>query len=327
MAKIRQPVIVVKYNDTDITRNISKYITNLRYEDNHTGESDTAEITLDNRDLRWINSWYPVKGDKLEIDIYFEGIHLPCGEFEVDEIEPSGFPDVITLRGIATKFNNNLREEKTRAFENVTLAEIVREIADESNMATYIEIKEDLQLSRVEQNQKNDLAFLGELAGEYDISFKATGNTLYFISTELLHDRPYTYIMRRRYSKSYSFRDKTHKVYKGVVIEYFDIEAGEKKEYTEDWECPRSSADYLRVKKNFESEADAKKKALSLKRQNNGGEKTGGFSCGGNAKLLAGMVLRVEGWGVYDGNWFIEKTCHNINRDAGYTTSMEIKRV
>lgn len=326
MAKrVRGPQVRVKYNNRDITRNISSSTISVRYDDSYSGESDTISLTFENRDLRWLKSWFPAKGDLMEVEIRFEGIRLPCGEFEVDTIEVAGPPDRVTLKGIGVKFDSNLREERTESWESVRLSEIVEAVASFAGMGSYIELAEDLELERVEQNRQSSLNFLKELAKEYDVSFKATNNTLYFISTGLLESRPATYIMRRRWCSNYSFRDKSRDIYRGVLLECLDPESGEKREYKEEWDCPRESASYLKVNKPFSSEGEAAALARGLFREHNGKEQTGSISCAGNAKLLSGMILEVKEWGEFDGLYMIEKSSHNVSR-SGYSTTVELTK-
>ncbi|MGL5631261.1 MAG: hypothetical protein ACRDD3_02775, partial [Azovibrio sp.] len=88
VAKVRQPVFVLTYEQKNITSDISPYVCSIGYMDNLTGKSDELDVQLEDVDGRWIDHWYPGKGDTLSLKIGYEGSPLlPCGTFEIDEIE------------------------------------------------------------------------------------------------------------------------------------------------------------------------------------------------------------------------------------------------
>ncbi|WP_334469786.1 hypothetical protein [Arsenophonus sp. PmNCSU2021_1] len=53
----------------------------------------------------------------------------PCGTFSIDEIELSGPPDTVSLRGLSASVTTALRTRSYRAFEQTSLAAIARRIA------------------------------------------------------------------------------------------------------------------------------------------------------------------------------------------------------
>ncbi len=69
------------YNSKDITADIARQVISLSYTDKITGESDELEITLEDADARWQNTWYPEKGAQLQLKIYQESQQLDCGVF------------------------------------------------------------------------------------------------------------------------------------------------------------------------------------------------------------------------------------------------------
>ena len=59
-------------------------------------------------------------------------------------------------------------------------------------------------------------------------------------------------------------------------------------------------------------------------REANKDEFTGGFSTIGNFQLVAGIVIKLDGYGKFDGNYLITKANHEIG--GSYTTNIEVRR-
>jgi len=319
------------WNGKDVTDYLTPYVLSVTYEDVYHGESDTIEITIENRDLRWLQNWYPEKGDTVVLNIgYKDEPHLPCGEFEIDEIEFSGSRnggDILHLKGIAATFKKSIREKRTIAYENVTLSKIVRLVAERNGMNACLELDADPSFKRIDQKQKADLTFLRELAEKYNASVKVQGNTVYFISNDRLKDRKPTLTIERKDVISYSLRDKTHNIYKGVIITYHDPKTKKLLKYREDWTGYKSGADYLKINEKVESLEEAKLRARALRHKYDSREKTGRLTIPGNPQIMAGLVIALKDFGLMNGNWLIERTRHTISRTGGWVTELEVRKV
>ncbi len=331
MEKIKIPVWDMLWNGKNITDYLTPYVLSVSYEDVYHGESDAIEITIENRDLRWLQSWYPEKGDTVVLNIgYKDEPHLPCGEFEIDEIEATGSRtggDTVHLRGIAAPFKKSIREKRTVAYENVTLSKIVKLIAERNGMNVIVELDSDPAFKRIDQKQKADLTFLRELAEKYNASVKVQGNTVYFISNDRLKERKPALTIERKDVISYSLRDKTHNIYKGVIITYHDPKTKKLLKYREDWTGYKAGADYLKINEKVESLEEARIRARAERHKYDSKEKTGRITMPGNPQVMAGLVVALKGFGLMDGNWLIERTRHTISRTGGWVTELEVRRV
>ncbi|ECK5020304.1 phage protein D, partial [Salmonella enterica] len=124
-APVPQPAYRLVYNQKDITHDVSVYVTSVTYTDKLSGESDEIQVDLEDSEGRWRDAWYPGKGDTLTLYMGCVGENLrECGTFSVDEIELSGPPDNVSLRGLATSVTAALRTKNSQGFENTTLAAI-----------------------------------------------------------------------------------------------------------------------------------------------------------------------------------------------------------
>ena len=65
----RRAYVDLIYNGTAATAEISGFVTDISYTDPASGEADSLDITLQDRDRRWTGAWIPVAGDTLAATI------------------------------------------------------------------------------------------------------------------------------------------------------------------------------------------------------------------------------------------------------------------
>ena len=58
----RRAYVDLIYNGTAATAEISGFVTDISYTDPASGEADSLDITLQDRDHRWTGAWIPVAG-------------------------------------------------------------------------------------------------------------------------------------------------------------------------------------------------------------------------------------------------------------------------
>jgi len=325
--KVKKPSFKIVWNSKDVTKEITHITKSVVYEDALEEESDTIEIICENSDRRWLYSWYPQKGDFLEVWIGYEGEQVKVGKFELDEFSFEGGADgeEISIRGIATVFKKALRQKNTKAWENTTLNTIVREIAKKHGLKARIEAK-DIQIERVDQRLEGDWEFLKRLAKEYAKVVKIEGDKLVWTDKGNLRES-FVISLTEEEILSYTFTSRKHSVYKGIILHYYDKKKKKLLTYKEDWEGHNTSADYLKVIKRFESLEQAKAYAKSMKEKYAGGELEGRLTVTGNPLLLAGNKLRLKDFGKLSGEWLIKKSIHRLDKEGGYVTEVEIKKI
>src|SRR5699024_9562724 len=86
--KPRRAQLVVKYNGTDISRDLTKTLLDFSYNDAESGSADDITLSLEDTDLKWINSWFPKHGDRIIAEIIpfdwekpGDKLRLQCGSF------------------------------------------------------------------------------------------------------------------------------------------------------------------------------------------------------------------------------------------------------
>lgn len=80
------------------------------------------------------------------------------------------------------------------------------------------------------------------------------------------------------------------------------------------------------VKKRATSLSEAKRIAKATLRKLNLRKMTGSLSLVGDTSLVAGVVIKLKGFGSFDGGFIIESASHSVST-SGYVTSLSVRRV
>ncbi|EAU6992004.1 phage protein D [Salmonella enterica subsp. enterica serovar Hato] len=336
-APVPQPAYRLVYNRKDITHDVSVYVTSVSYTDRLSGESDEIQVDLEDSEGRWRDAWYPGKGDTLTLQMGYAGEPLrECGTFSIDEIELSGPPDSVSLRGLATSVTVAMRTKVSRGFENTTLAAIAQRIAGKHRLQLQGQI-EPLTLDRVTQYDETDLAFLKRLARDYGYLVKVTHTHVIFSSLDKLRDAPPTFTFTRPDISRYSLRDTINRIYKGAkhrsqnsrtkqVVTY-QADGGESTTTVSTaTRGKNTSADTLTLSGRSGNQGTAARRtraALNLKNQY---QKVATLSMAGNIRLRAGHNVTLTGFGASDGKWLTGSVRHSMTRSGGYTMDVEVAR-
>lgn len=215
------PIFELFYEKKNITKGVSPYVTSIEYTDCEHGESDELVICFEDSEKLWQDTWLPSKGDCLRAYIGYEAEKLlNCGIFEIDEHEYSSPPDILTVKGLATGIKKPLRQKNSVGYENKTLKQIAKEIADKHGYTLVGEI-EDVRVDRITQNQERDLTFLAKLAEQYGYIFKIAENNLVFYDVKKLKGANPMQIFYKSDLISINLREKTSQKYKSPLFRFF----------------------------------------------------------------------------------------------------------
>jgi phage protein D len=342
VARIPHPIFVLTYEQTDITLDVTPYVLSVTYTDHLSGESDELAVELEDADGRWIGPWYPGKGDTLRLSLGYEaGPLLPCGAFEIDEIEFSRPPSTVSIRALATGVKRALRTRKPRAFENTTLDKIVQSIAKRNRLTVVGKIRA-IHIDRVTQYQERDVAFLTRLSSEYGYAFKVVGDKLVFTELSALREEGAVTTIKAGDLSSLRLTDKIKDIYIEAKGKYqnpktkelvaYGVKDGqvavvEKTTVSAKKRSGQSvSGDTLKLstrgpKAAVEAKTRAALEQANLKRT------TGNLSLPGNPKLVAGNLIEIVELGQLSGKYLIDSARHRLERGGGYTVEIDIKRV
>lgn len=330
---VTRPDFVLEYEQTDITADIRPYLLSLSYVDFLGGQSDELQVAFEDVDGRWLNTWYPEQGDRLRVSLgdQFTGL-VDWGSFEIAEIEYSHPPSVVTVKALSTGISRANRTLQPKAYENTTLADIVRAVAKRLKLSVTGTVA-DIRIGRVTQYQERDIEFLTRLAREYGHTFKIVDKTLVFhANAELAQSEPVAVLLPEDITRI-RMRDLIKGVPDEAVVTGYDaknktVRQSRRKSKPVRGRAKHAPTDTLKIVANRgESEqqmvarADA---ALADAQQN---QIAGSLDMVGNAKLVAGQVVQIKGYGKLSGKYLVKQARHDLSRNRGYTVSLDVKMV
>lgn len=218
---------VINYETGDVTDLIVPMVTSVTYTDNTHGDSDTLELGIEDAESLWRTGWYPAKGDRLDVRIGYVGQPLlPCGKFQVDEVDLEGPPSTVVLRTLAAGLGESLRTKQNRGFEDQSLREIVEKVTGELGMTLMGTIR-DVKLKRVTQKDETPLDFLQRLAEEYGYAFNVRDTVVVFWLLADLEQQTPVLSFGRSELKRYRFTDTARNTYIACEVSYFDPDTGQ----------------------------------------------------------------------------------------------------
>ena len=330
-AAVRSPRWVLFYQGVNITARIERMIRRITYQDHGSNASDEVEVELEDRDKRWQGPWFPAEGDRLNLQIGYDGeALLNCGDFQVDEVELNGPPDVVTMRCLAASIKPAMRTPNTNGYENQTLIQIATQIASKYGLNVVASPDAiNVSFDRVTQLQETDLAFLRRLANDHNYDFTVRGNNLVFYSrTALEQTAPVLAIVRGQTPvKQYEFKSRTQQIYKAAEVSYFNPDTKALVTGTATASPAPPTGDTLKLQKRCANGQVATLKAQASLHDHNMLQVTGKLTLSGTIVLRAMKNVTVQGWGDFDGTYHMDSARHTLERPGGYTTEIEIRSV
>lgn len=330
----RHARVKIQYDTSDISESLAPFLKTFSFSDAATDEADDISITLEDRDELWESEWFPSKGSMLTVSIILSGwgaveeMEIPLGKFEIDEIEVSGLPHECQIKAVSVPNNNSLRGIcRNKAWENIKLSAIATEIASNAGLDTYLNIKDDSEIERVEQKEESDLALMKRLANEKSCGVRVSDTQLdvYYIPDLDAADPVAAIAKTGGHVVSYRFRTKTRDTYKGAHVRYENTKDGVLVEYTFN-DPDKADGKILEIHNQVKDVAEAEKLAKSQLRDKNKDEVTGSISLTpSDTVLLAGVTVTLAGFHAFDGKYLVEKTSHQIN-NSGYSCSIDVRR-
>lgn len=329
---VTMPDFVLSYEDKDITADIAPYLISFSYTDYLEGQSDELQVDFEDTDGRWLSNWYPEQGDALSLSLgdQFTGL-VSLGKFEIAEIEYNRPPSTVSLKALSTGITKSNRTLRGKAYENTTLAAIVRQIAGRLKLEITGTVK-DIPIKRVTQYQERDVEFLARLAKEYGHSFKIVGKKLVFTDNDALKQRPAVAVLKPEDIIRVRLRDLIKGVPSKVDVKGYDpknkktVSASRKSKPKRGKAKHGSTGDTLRIVPNKgESTAQLNARADAKLADAQDDQCAGTVTLVGNALLAAGQMVRLKGFGKFSGKYLVKQSRHDFSRSSGYTTEIEIK--
>lgn len=339
---MRRANIRISIKGKDVTLDLAPHLLSLTFTEKADEELDDLQLVIEDRDRLWQGDWLPAAGDVIEAAIVArnwrgEGVEeLPCGRFEIDEMElSSGMSgDVVTIKAVPAVVKSSLMlQRKSRAWENVRLTTVIADIAGSAGLDVLYHGPE-IVCARIEQRQESDLAFLQRVTKEQGMRMVIKSDRLVVYAGQMADRLEPLKIVRTASPEAqneWDFAEFTAKrttagIYTQCVVGYTKSTDSETIQNSYEPEIPPTTGRVLYINKRIENPAQAERVARAELRDKNREEQTGSMSGIGDVRLRAGVVLDVLGWGGFDSKYVIAQATHSVDKSGGYTTSVELEK-
>lgn len=323
------PAFRVIANSKDITAQIRDRFKSLRLVDESGTTSDTVEITLADHDPA-NPVIIPPTGAELEIFLGYDDQARRMGLFVCDEIELSGYPGQLVIRGRASPQEESkagkidLQTQKTRSWKKgTTIGAMVNRIAGEHRLKPAVSSAlGSIALPHTDQAHESDMNLLCRIAKRYDAIAKPAGGCLVFAKRGDAKSASGADLARvefvpadgSEYRVTIASRDSA-----GTAIAYYrDNRKAERREVKIGEGEP-----VVRLRMSYADAVSAENAARAKQRERARRERTLSFSCPGRADVCAESIAVMKGFreGV-DGDWLITRAEHYVG-PMGYRLTIE----
>ena len=355
MAASRHSRVQLAIEGVDISDTINKDLISLRYTDSEEDEADDLQITLHDREGRWMTAWLDdaliaqlntdanvqkTTGLAIAASIICinwtkpgEMMKLDCGRFALDSISAAGPPATVTIKAVSLPDKSGIRTTKcSKSWEYYKLSGVGKEIATRAGMGYIFDSGYDPSFAQKEQNEQTDIAFLKRLCNDAGCSLKIShGKVIIFDQSKYENHAAVATINKGDGSYSrYDLRSsQSDTKYTNCIVRYLSPSTGELIEgeaRAEDYKEDGDQRALVVSSQRVSSAGEAQTLADKLLRMKNKFEKSGRFTLIGNPSLVASEVLQLAGWGAFNGRYVIKRTTHSVS-GGGYTTDIELRNV
>ena len=322
---------------SDISQDLTGYLTGFTYTDRHSGEQDDIALSLQDRYGLWRHAWFPSKGDRLQavIETNNRG-SLSCGIMEIDQIEISGPPSTCVIRAVAIPVDASLRNEtKSRAWATITLENICKQIAGEHKLGCCFMSEINPSFERVDQRHESDSMFLLRLANENGLQCKVGNEQIIVYSQGKFDAEPAVLAIdytNTEIIKAYSLSAKIDGTYCACETSYWDVK--KQQLYTYTFQAAKTTGkegekcgSVLKLNQRYESQAEAMAVAESALKSANSREREGSITLVGSPGIAAGQNIDLFGFGELSGKYSIAEAEHSYTNSSGYETKLKLRTI
>lgn len=256
---------------------------------------------------------------------------LDCGQFELDAVDVSGPPDTITIKATALPYTSTIRQtKKSRGWEAYTLSGIAKEMAKKNGMACLYSASNDPYYKRVQQSKISDIKFLSKLCKNAGISLKASNNILVLFDQAEYEAKSAVRTIKNgdgTYTKKKLSIGKADSEYSSCRVRYTPPNGKliTATAYIEDYDEDADTNQQLEISAKVQDTKEALALAKKMLRMHNKYARTASFTMPGDPSLLAGVTVKLSGWGPLDGKHIISKATHRVN-NSGYVTVIDTRK-
>jgi phage protein D len=344
-----KPAFRVTSSGNDITQQISDRLLSIRVQDQAGQQSDTLEITLDDR-----GQALPLPEEKAELKValgYSHGGNVPqeMGTYVIDEVELSYPPATVKIRAKAMELSGSFKQPKTRSWHEQTIGQIVATIAGDHRLRPQVHPNyQGRMIDHLDQTEESDAHFLTRLAGLHGATSKPAEGMLVFIpqgaGVSASGQQLPPAILERSECSDYRATVKNRGSYAKVITKFTDRETGT--EQTVEVAVPATNASFslmdallgavfgssgsgspdeagvYRDRRLFPSREEALEAARAKGVQLASGTVTIDLTCAGRPDIFAERPLTLTGFrDPLNSTWVIQSVSHEYS-GRGYSTKI-----
>jgi len=320
-----KPVYSIQVDGTDRTGSFQGQLASLTITDKTGTDSDELELVVTDPQSRIA---LPKRGVMIRVAIGWEGGALiDKGAYEVDEVEQSGPPDVIRIKGRAAQLQGKVKEQREASYTGQTLGQILSTIADRHGLVTAIDPKlAGIKVAHIDQTTESDVNFLTRLGKDYDATATIKDGRLVFIPAgagTTASGTPLPALTLKRsagVSHSFTISDREG-ADTGVQAQYRDLGKAETKTAV----AGDTSGTVKTLRRVYPTEEEAQAAAIATKSAAKRAQREIRLSCAiGMPELIAGQPLRLTGFRseIDEVPWIVQDITHTLTDGEGLNTSL-----
>lgn len=335
MSNTRKAVPSLSFNGKNVNTSLADYLQSVSCEDVASGSSDAITITLQNIDTKWMNQWYPSKGDKIAGSIAFKNWEkdgdnrkVNCGTFILDEIKFSGGPLEVRISGLSIPASESFKtRERTKTWKNVTIKKIGQEIAGRYKLGLSYN-GPNIRIASIEQTDKSDSAFLYDVCQKYGLSMKVFNDKIVIYDQTAQEKKSAKATLNRAsfVDDDWEYTDALEGTYTGARISYksgqdnkeISVYLGLKAENA-------SGSRVLNITETAEDQNTAYYMAAAKVNKSNEQATTLSGKIWTNPAICAGICVTLSGMGKANGKYFVDKSTIEVT-DVGTTQNVELHK-
>ena len=329
MGFARRVEVSTFYAGKNVSSDILKDMRSVTYNDVASGSSDSVSIDLKDDKKKWIGSWFPQKGDWIKLSVAFlnwfgqneRHIHN-FGDFQVDDVNASGWPTALTINAAAMPQDNGFNAEKrTKTWENTTIQQIASEIATRAGMSLFYG-GDSVNIKSIEQTEQTDCKFLFNICQSYGRAMKVFSNKIVIFDEEYFENLGIICTFRETDMVKWSFNTTLAGTYTGASFQFSDPD--DDKEYAVDI---GDSTRTLKINVTADSIYDAELKGIAMLNNENKKATTMSITIKANPYVTAGQNVAIADMGEPDGKYYIEKVSLNISGDGATQQTLKLRKI
>lgn len=324
----RHTKVLIEFKKKKFTKKIDTYLESFTYTDNASGESDSIDITVSNRNKVWNTKWLPEKGDVITAKImqkYWRNLGkktltLMCGTFYIDDITYSGRPLTCNMGAISCpvydKFNT---EEVTKTWENTSIQQIANEIAKAAGLTVYYDA-DTITITSVEQSNQTNCSFLTSLCSDFGLAMKIYSSKIIILDEEKLEEKKAVCAISETGAMKWTYNETMDGTYTGAKFTYTNPD--------DDTTMEVNIGGGSRIKNisvSANNSMEAQLKGIAVLNNENKKAITASITIPADNRIYAGTNVNLKGFGELNGKYFVEKVKHSVG--SGYTMTLTLRKV